>query len=70
MNGVLKWNLRVERDGKVSAVEKVTDTLSEPEVARCAENVLRRPFQEVPRGGCALFILPLEVDIQATGGDE
>jgi hypothetical protein len=62
-NGDIKVNVRIARTGQVDSVEILSDTLNVPDVAHCVKEVLGAPFTEArPRGGCAVFVLPLHFE--------
>lgn len=56
----LRYSVQVEADGRVSALTLLTDTLRDPSTQECVEAVLQTPFEKGPKGGCAIFVVPLE----------
>lgn len=62
-SGDMKISLKIGTTGEVKAVEVLSDTLKLPEVLACVEETLKKSFTEAkPRGGCALFVLPLHFE--------
>ncbi len=61
--GDMKVSLKIDTTGAVRSVEFLSDTLQIPAVSQCVDETLKKPFVEAkPRGGCALFVLPLRFE--------
>src|SRR5690606_27618469 len=61
--GDIKVNLKVGTDGGVLSVDVLSDSLSVPEVTACVAETLKKPFSDAPpRGGCAVFVIPIHFD--------
>lgn len=63
--GELRYTVRVEKDGAVSKIYQLSDTLHVPDVTRCVEAKLKEPFTERPAYGCAQFVIPYQLLIEA-----
>ncbi|HXS15993.1 MAG TPA: hypothetical protein VN764_02330 [Polyangiaceae bacterium] len=63
--GELKYTVRVEKDGSVSTIYQLSDTLRVAPVTQCVEAKLRQPFAEHPVQGCAQFVIPYQLLIEA-----
>jgi hypothetical protein len=55
----------VEKDGTVSTVYQLSDSLHVPAVTQCVEEKLRQSFVEHPVQGCAQFVIPYQLLIEA-----
>lgn len=66
MSGELKFSLRVAVSGEVADVEVLADTLNQPMVSGCARDILSKPFEVPPIGGCSLFVVPLTLAAERT----
>jgi len=63
--GELRYTVRVEKDGTVSNVYQLSDSLRVAAVTQCVEDKLRQPFSEHPVQGCAQFVIPYQLLIEA-----
>jgi len=63
--GELRYTVRVEKDGTVSTIYQLSDTLHVAAVTQCVEEKLRQPFAEHPVQGCAQFVIPYQLLIEA-----
>lgn len=62
VSGDLRLNLRVSPSGGAEVVQVLEDTLKVPVVQACIVEVLQRPFDEAPLGGCATFVIPVHLE--------
>lgn len=72
--GDVKFSLRVKSDGSVASLEVLEDTFGVPDTLECLKGVLKQRFSVAPRGGCAVFVIPIhlaaEEDSAPEEGDE
>ncbi len=68
--GEISIAVRVEKNGMVSTLEVLKDTLAIEKVMQCAQSVLKQTFTEKPRGGCAIFVVPFILTSQQAPQDQ
>jgi hypothetical protein len=65
-SGDINVTVRVSKTGQVAAAEATVDTLGVPAVTNCVLETLKKPFTDTPpRGGCAVFVIPLHLVSEA-----
>lgn len=59
--GDVKFSLRVKTDGTVASLEVLEDSFGVPSTLECLKGVLSQRFSVAPRGGCAVFVIPIHL---------